>query len=134
VKGHGERQGAHAVRRLQRDLLSDRAAHRDAQQVEAVELELVGERQRVTGHVGDLVLAGRHRGLADVPVVEDHGAVLRREGLDLGDPGERVAGEAVHAEERIALPDHLVVEPLPVHLCDGHAGSLHPALAGQPTC
>ena len=87
--------------------------------MEGVELQLVGERERVACHVGDRVAGVGHRRLARIPVIEDHGSVLRG-GLDLGDPNERVAAEAGHTEERLALPMDLV-ELLSVHLCDRHA-------------
>ena len=104
-EGHGQRERAHALGRLDRDLLRDRAAHRDADQVEAVELQVVGERERVARHVGDLVVAVGHRGLADVAVVEDHGPETR--------PSTRRAGGSTRAcrrpgraRRRAARPRH----------------------------
>ena len=80
----------------------------------------VGERERVPRHVGDLVGAVGHRRLADVAVVEDHGPCAGREGRTCGIQASVSAGEAHHAQERLALTVDLVVEPLSVHLCDRH--------------
>ena len=63
-----QRQRAHALGRGERHLLGDRPAHRHAEQVEGVQLERVGERERVLRHVPDLVrgrrpsTTGRRRG------------------------------------------------------------------------
>ena len=66
-----------------------------AEQVEGVELECVGQRQRVARHVGDLVVAVGHRRPAHVAVVEDDRPVARREGRHLQGPGERVGRQAI---------------------------------------
>ena len=50
--GGRERERADPLGGGQRDVLGDRPAHRDAEQVEALEAELVGEPERVGGHVG----------------------------------------------------------------------------------
>jgi hypothetical protein len=50
-EAHRDRQGADALGSGDRHLLRDRAAHRHAQQVEAVELQRIRERERVGGHV-----------------------------------------------------------------------------------
>ena len=71
--GHAERQRADAIGRRQRHLLRDRAAERSADEVEGVELERVGELERVERHVRDVVGALGHGRLAGVAIVEDDG-------------------------------------------------------------
>jgi hypothetical protein len=92
--------------------------------MEGVQLERVGEAERVARHVGDLVRARGQRGLAHVPVVEDDRPVAGREGGQLEQPGERVGGQPHHAEQRLALAVDLVVERLSVDLGRWHQASL----------
>ena len=117
---HREGQRPHPLGRRQRHLLRDRAAHRNAEQVEAVEPERVGQAERVLRHVRDLVLASRPRGLPDVAVVEDDRAVALGEGGDLQHPGEGVGRQPHHAEQRLTLTVLLVVDRLAVGLDLGH--------------
>jgi hypothetical protein len=92
--------------------------------VERIELERVRERQRVAGHFGDLVVALSLRRLADVAVVEQDGPVASGEGGHLERPGEGVRGQPHDAQERLAVPVHLVVERLVASFDRRHARSL----------
>ena len=67
--GGAEGQGADPLRVGERQLLGDHPAHRDADDVGALDLERVEQRQRVAGHVGD-----RERQLG--PAREPHAAVV----------------------------------------------------------
>ena len=122
VTASGE--GAHTLGRGEGDLLGDRPTHRDAEQVEVLDLQAVGERQGVAGHVGHLVLTRHVGGLPHVAVVEDHRLVALREGGQLERPSERVDGEAVNAEQRLALAVHLVVELAVVEIESRHRAIL----------
>ena len=66
-----------------RVLLRDHAAHRDAEQMEALEAERVDEAGEVVGHLRRAVRPGRRRRLADAAIVVADDAIALGERRDL---------------------------------------------------
>ena len=91
-------------------MLGDHAAQRHPEQVEAVELQVVGQREHVLRHVRRRVVVRGERRLADVAVVEEHRLVPLGERLDLKRPGSAVAAETVDADERVTFAVDFVVD------------------------
>jgi hypothetical protein len=104
-------------------VLRDRAAHRDAEQVELADVEVVGERERVGGHVADLVRRVHPARLADIAVVEDDRAVAGRERRHLEHPRRAARREALHADQRLADSLLLVVQPHGIDVGERHCAS-----------
>ena len=84
-----------------RVLLRDHAAHRDAEQMEALEAQRVDEAGEVVGHLRRAVRPGRRRRLADAAVVVADDAIALGERRDLGLPRLLRVGEAVDEHERL---------------------------------
>ena len=86
-----------------RVLLRDHAAHREAEQVEALEAEPVDEAREVVCHLRRRVRAWRCRRLPDAAVVVADDAVALGEGGDLRLPRLLGIGQAVHEHERLGV-------------------------------
>ncbi len=119
-----QRERPDAIGRGEGGLLGDRAAHRVAQQVERLDVQRVGQRERVLRHVADLVVAVRDRRLAHVAVVEDHRAVALGERVHLQRPRQRVRGEPHDADQGLPVAVLLVVEALAVGVGEGHGAAV----------
>ena len=91
-----------------RVLLRDHAAHRDPEQVKAVEADPVDQRGEIVGHLLRGVRAGGRGGLPDAAVVVAHDAVALGERRELGLPRLLRVGEPVDEHERL--------RPVPVDL------------------
>src|SRR5258705_10584314 len=84
-----------------RVFLGDHPAHRDAEQVEALDAQRVHESGEILGHLRRAVRPGRSRRLPHAAVVvADHAIALGERG-DLGLPRLLCVGEAIHEHERL---------------------------------
>ena len=102
--GAVEDEAAHLVRMRERELLRDRAAHRRADDVRALDAERVHQRRGVLGEVLDAVLARRRLRLPDAAVVERRDAPAVAQARDLIDPARALVGEAGDEDDVVALP------------------------------
>jgi hypothetical protein len=105
-----EDQAAHPFGMCQRQLLRDRAAHRRADHMCALDAERVHERDGVCREGRRAILAGRRLRLADAAVVERRDPPAVAEARDLVDPARALVGEPGDEDDVVALPCLLGVQ------------------------
>ncbi len=119
--GGSDRQGPDPLGVGESELLGDHPAHRDPDDVDALEPKRVEQRQGVAGEVDD---RERHLGPRRAPhpaVVEDDAFEVALQRLEEGPaPGQPGRGHALDQEHRLPRPRALVVELGPPCIDAGH--------------
>jgi hypothetical protein len=119
-----QREAGDALRRPQRDLLRDEAAHRMPDQMEAADLLGVGDGQGVGGHRLDAERRGPRLRKADAAVVEGHQIEARAELVDLRAPALAHHADPLDQQHRRTDPTAEIGDPGAGSLKGWHASKL----------
>ena len=103
ARGARERRASGPARGGARQDLRDHPAHRRADHVGPLDALGVQHRDRVLGHAGEVVGAGRRVGMARAPVVGGDAAVATAEGASLERPAAAVDAETLDQQDGRAV-------------------------------